>query len=306
MFVGTDRLWRLRSGEGDVYHARFWGQTIQFLTLSRLLGENRRIRLTVAPAQIPLGASVDLYAHMVDELYQPLAAPAFRVEVAALDHQSEAETVQLQPVPDAEGLHHAVLVPRRSGRYQIAAGEADRPHANTVQLTVNARAGEQVDVAVRLVFPAEDAKATLNREMKLTFSATDDRGLARAWIVFSLNAGREQRREIGDLLGKAPVQRQVPWPIRESIRDLRLGDIVTYAIEVADGRPSDNGARRARSRSRRVQFVSDDEYLRYLLARTRRTLGQLRPLYLQQREAAELIRKVGFQDGANSRGLDDP
>lgn len=149
MFVGTDRLWRLRSGEGDVYHARFWGQTIQFLTLSRLLGENRRIRLTVAPAQIPLGASVDLYAHVVDELYQPLVAPAFRVEVAPLDDESESETVQLQPVPGAEGLYHTALVPGLPGRYQVAAGEADRLFANTVQLTVNARTAERVDVAMR-------------------------------------------------------------------------------------------------------------------------------------------------------------
>lgn len=157
---------------------------------------------------------------------------------------------------------------------------------------------------VRLTFPAEDEKATLHRDMRLAFSATDDHGLAKAWIVFSLNAGGEQRREIGDLQDKASVQREVAWPIRESIPDLRLGDIVSYAIEVADGRLSGDGARRSRSRSRRVQFVSDDEYLRYVLARTRRTLGQLRPLYLQQREAAGAMRKVGFRDNANGPGGD--
>ena len=45
MFVATDQLWRLRFKRGDAYHAHFWSQAIQFLTLSRLLGENKRIRL---------------------------------------------------------------------------------------------------------------------------------------------------------------------------------------------------------------------------------------------------------------------
>lgn len=40
MFVATDNLWRLRLEVGDAHHARFWGQAIQFLAMSRLLGQN--------------------------------------------------------------------------------------------------------------------------------------------------------------------------------------------------------------------------------------------------------------------------
>ncbi|MEC9036290.1 MAG: hypothetical protein VX588_05665, partial [Verrucomicrobiota bacterium] len=45
LFVGTEDLWRMRLEVGDRYHARFWGQTIQFLTLSRLLGQNKQIAI---------------------------------------------------------------------------------------------------------------------------------------------------------------------------------------------------------------------------------------------------------------------
>jgi uncharacterized membrane protein len=45
MSVATDRLWRLRFKTGDKYHWRFWSQCIQFMTLSRLMGEHKRIRL---------------------------------------------------------------------------------------------------------------------------------------------------------------------------------------------------------------------------------------------------------------------
>ena len=43
--LATDRLWRLRFKTGDKYHWRVWSQCIQFLTLSRLMGEHKRIRL---------------------------------------------------------------------------------------------------------------------------------------------------------------------------------------------------------------------------------------------------------------------
>ncbi|MCP3998829.1 MAG: hypothetical protein GY722_27720, partial [bacterium] len=45
MSIASDRLWRLRYKTGDKYHWRVWSQCIQFMTLSRLMGEHKRIRL---------------------------------------------------------------------------------------------------------------------------------------------------------------------------------------------------------------------------------------------------------------------
>jgi hypothetical protein len=43
MSIATDRLWRLRFKTGDKYHWRIWSQCIQFMTLSRLMGEHKQI-----------------------------------------------------------------------------------------------------------------------------------------------------------------------------------------------------------------------------------------------------------------------
>ena len=45
MMMATDRLWMLRFKTGDKYHWRVWSQCVQFLTLSRLMGEHKQIRL---------------------------------------------------------------------------------------------------------------------------------------------------------------------------------------------------------------------------------------------------------------------
>jgi hypothetical protein len=57
MSIGTDRLWLLRFKTGDKYHWRVWSQCIQFLTLSRLMGEHKRIRLETDRAIYPMTAS---------------------------------------------------------------------------------------------------------------------------------------------------------------------------------------------------------------------------------------------------------
>ena len=65
--IATDRLWRLRFKTGDKYHWRLWSQCIQFLTLSRLMGEHKRIRLETDRSIYKLGDQVRLYAHVLDE-----------------------------------------------------------------------------------------------------------------------------------------------------------------------------------------------------------------------------------------------
>ena len=67
---------------------------------------------------------------------------------------------------------------------------------------------------------------------------------------------------------------------------------MTYSVEVCDGRPGETATAAGRSQSRRVQFVSASEYLLYALAQERRYLGQIRPLYKQELEAAGAVRRL--------------
>ena len=146
------------------------------------------------------------------------------------------------------------------------------------------------DPLVAMLRPAADVKATLRKTVGLSYWARDDYGLGEAWIVYSINDGAEQRRPLGSLGGRTNAEKQLVWPITQAVSGLRHGDIVTFAVEVTDGRPGSPG--RNRSISRRVQFVTDAEYVAHVLARQRKFLGQLRPLYLQEREAARQLEAV--------------
>jgi hypothetical protein len=147
------------------------------------------------------------------------------------------------------------------------------------------------DPQVGLLRPAEDTKATLKKTVMLSYWARDDYGLGEAWIVYSLNDGGERRLRFSPLGGLTNVERESAWPITQALAGLKEKDIVTFAVEVSDGRPGEAG--KGRSISRRVQFVSDGDYVAYVLARQRKFLGQLRPLYLQEKEAARSLEAAG-------------
>jgi hypothetical protein len=137
---------------------------------------------------------------------------------------------------------------------------------------------------VSLLEPTEDAKGTLRKTITCHYWARDDYGLGEAAIVYAINDGGERRHPLGPLGGAAVAEKQLAWPITALLPGLKQYDIVTFAVEVTDARPGACG--RGRSASRRVQFVSDQEYIAYVLGRQRKYLGQLRPLYLQEKEAA--------------------
>jgi len=146
------------------------------------------------------------------------------------------------------------------------------------------------DPQVGLLSPTEDTKATLRKTIPIVYWARDDYGLTKSVLVYSVNDGGELRRELPTIAGKHDTEEAYDWPITQLLPTLKLGDIVTFAVEVTDGRPNSPG--KTRSISRRVQFVSDSEYAAYILSRQRKYLGRLRPLYKQEREAAQQLKEV--------------
>jgi hypothetical protein len=212
----------------------------------------------------------------------------------------EVESAELRP-EGAEPRAMTLNSDRREAELQLPA-EASRPYTITFRwrladrqyLEPGAKHYIQVipdaDPQVGLLRPGEDAKATLKKTIQLSYWARDDYGLGEAWIVYSVNDLGERRHPLGALGGQTSAEKEFSWPITQLLPTLKLNDIVTFAVEVADGRPGTPG--RGRSIARRVQFVSDSEYITYVLARQRKVLGQLRPLYLQEREAAGRLEAI--------------
>lgn len=147
-----------------------------------------------------------------------------------------------------------------------------------------------IDPQIGLLSPTEDTKATLHKTIHISYLASDDYGLTDSVIVYSVNDGGELQRELPTVAGKRETEETYAWSITQLLPGLKLGDIVTFAVEVTDGRTGSPG--KTRSISRRVQFVSDSEYVAYILSRQRKYLGHLRPLYKQQREAVKQLDEV--------------
>ena len=134
--IASDRLWRLRFKTGDKYHWRVWSQCIQFLTLSRLMGEHKRIRLETDRSIYPLGDQCRLYAHVLDNDFQPSTQQRFDVIVTGVDDSSLRQTITLRPDQAHPGLFEGYFSPPGSGRFRIEANEDDREVSNTTEFQV--------------------------------------------------------------------------------------------------------------------------------------------------------------------------
>jgi hypothetical protein len=144
MFVGTDQLWRLRFKRGDEYHARFWRQAIQYLTLARLLGENKRIRLETDRSRYRAGERVQLYATVLSEVFEPVEAKSYAVLVKAPD-RAEPTAVDLRPVPGSPGTYQGFITAEKPGSYQITSELADRGFSSEAVFNVEAASREMLN-----------------------------------------------------------------------------------------------------------------------------------------------------------------
>ena len=97
MMIATDRLWLLRFKTGDKYHWRVWSQCVQFLTLSRLMGEHKRIRLETDRVTYPVRGRVMLYANLLDDDYEPLTSRDLRSRSVRLTPTGQAAIHSASP-----------------------------------------------------------------------------------------------------------------------------------------------------------------------------------------------------------------
>ncbi len=149
MSIASDRLWRLRYRTGDKYHWRVWSQCIQFMTLSRLMGEHKRIRLETDRSVYPVDGQCRLYAHVLDDDYAPVVQPVFEVFIAGLGEGQSQVPVSLRPDKTQPGLYEGYFTPPGSGRYRLEANEGDKEIANTIEFQVSDVRQELLDTDMR-------------------------------------------------------------------------------------------------------------------------------------------------------------
>lgn len=160
MSIASDRLWRLRYKTGDKYHWRVWSQCIQFMTLSRLIGEHKRIRLETDRSIYAVNSQCRLYAHVLDDNFEAVIQSNFEVYVSSLDGNKEKELVRLRPVRSQAGLYEGYFTPPGPGRYRLEANENDQTISSTTEFQVTEVNKELADSNVDLENLKRIAKLT--------------------------------------------------------------------------------------------------------------------------------------------------
>jgi hypothetical protein len=202
--MATDRLWRLRFKTGDKYHWRVWSQAIQFLTLSRLMGEHKRIRLETDRTLYEDGEQVRLYAHVLDEDYEPVIQPSFAITLSGVDGNALREQVSLQPDRTSPGLYEGYFTPPAAGRYRLEANQDDAEISNTTEFQVAVVNRELADTSMRrdgleriakltggtCLAPKDLGKLeTLLDTKPITTTVRSDRPLWDNWLVLTVLIG---------------------------------------------------------------------------------------------------------------------
>ena len=137
LFVGTEDLWRMRLEVGDRYHARFWSQTIQFLTLSRLLGQNKQITIETDRSSFSEGDTVQIYANVLTESFEPVTdIDQYTVLIEPKGSPDSSAEIQLSPVAGNDGLFSGSYVAGKDGFYVLKASPSDENRANSPEFEV--------------------------------------------------------------------------------------------------------------------------------------------------------------------------
>jgi len=149
MYVGTADLWRLRREVGDQFHARFWGQAIQFLALSRKLGQNKQITLETGRKQYATGERVELFANVLSESFDPVEEDFYPVFIESNGTDQSTVEMKLEPVMGTPGLYTKSFLAEEDGRFILRAPDSDAPKANIVDFEIENIPLEQRETSMR-------------------------------------------------------------------------------------------------------------------------------------------------------------
>ncbi len=97
LFHATDETWRWRYQVGDLYFARYWIQTIRYLSRTKLLGKDQAARLTSNRREYGRGEQVRLRLEFTDERFSPAGDRAATVMLRHGDQPQRQITLHRNP-----------------------------------------------------------------------------------------------------------------------------------------------------------------------------------------------------------------
>lgn len=142
---------------------------------------------------------------------------------------------------------------------------------------------------IELTRPETNLVALLNRPMQLAVRAQDDHGIGATTITYRVNRRPEKVLKLDEPVQNGQGEQILDWDYRKELPDLQVGDSVSFVVEVADKYPGEGGPHKVRTETRRISFLSREDYLAEITKQMDRLLNRVRALYRLERAAHELV-----------------
>ena len=165
-----------------------------------------------------------------------------------------------------------------------------------------ARALDDRAPEVALVAPAENGVATAARKLEIVARATDDYGVKDAALIYSFNAGPEQRIPLGDLQGGL-VEIRYAWDLAATFTEMSERDVISFSVEVRDTCLAVEGGQVGRSPERSLEILSVSEYLRRMAERLTAERNVLLGVFEEEKAAGEAIAQLIIEAGGEAPAI---
>lgn len=185
IFHATDETWRWRFRVGDVFFARYWVQTIRYLSRTKLLGKDRSAELTTDRREYRRGENVRLRVRFLDERQAPPENDGVTVIVEREGDKNRR--VQLARNAANRGVFEGVLTAGADGGYHVWVAAPTLP-------------GEPPATDFRVVAPPGERARLQTDVAALRRASADTRGrsynlLTASNLLADLPEGRQVKTE---------------------------------------------------------------------------------------------------------------
>jgi hypothetical protein len=151
---------------------------------------------------------------------------------------------------------------------------------------------------VELTSPESNLVAMIGRPLSLAVRVQDDHGIGSTAVAWRVNQRDEKAVELKLSPQSGQGDQPIDWDYRETLPNLEPGDTVSFTVEVSDRYPGQNGPHVVRSETRRMTFLSKEDYLEQIQKKKDRLLSRVQTMYRQQRSAFDVVRNLEPADDA--------
>ena len=142
---------------------------------------------------------------------------------------------------------------------------------------------------VELTSPTKNLAAMIGRPLPLAVRVQDDHGIGKSTIAYRVNQREEAVVELPADSLNGTGEQAIDWDYRQTLGDLKIGDTVSFTVQVSDLYPAPQGPHTVRSETRRITFLSREKYLEQINKQKDRLLSRVQTIYRQQRSAHEVV-----------------